>query len=121
MAGQGTLAVCTCETCGSVLHPPRGQCTSCNGAQLAWKRLSGKGLVYSFIRVQHGSDSNYEVPYTSLLVSPVEHPEVHLFGHLAGNTEVAVGDEVEVCFDDPFLGAGMPNWRLVRSLDRSTP
>jgi uncharacterized protein len=114
-AARGRLVVSVCVDCATPIHPPRDYCPSCGGGRTHLQPASGRGVLYSFTRVEHGSDPAFVVPYAIVVVALADFPAVRLMGRLHGRPELAVGDQLDVVFDDPGLGVGIPNWRVVPS------
>ena len=56
---QGELALCWCRACDRFIHPPLERCPRCAGP-VAFKAVSGKGTLHSFIVVQRAVVPGYE-------------------------------------------------------------
>ncbi|EHI12146.1 Zn-ribbon domain-containing OB-fold protein [Mycolicibacterium thermoresistibile] len=101
-AREGALALCFCSRCDQVLHLPRAHCRFCGSWRTDWREVSGRGSVYSWTVVERQLHPAFPVPYTLVLVSVHEYPEVRLLGHLPGR---------------PALRAGMPMVAIVERVD----
>lgn len=47
-ARSDELVVQYCDACDYRLFPPRAHCPACGSAELSWRAVSGKGMVYSY-------------------------------------------------------------------------
>ena len=47
------LLVQRCQRCGHIWHPPSDVCGKCQATDIDWIPASGKGVLYSYTRVQH--------------------------------------------------------------------
>src|ERR1700729_1821587 len=45
----GELRIQVCESCGKLRHPPRPMCTSCRSTARGWRRVDGRGTIWSFV------------------------------------------------------------------------
>jgi Rubredoxin-like zinc ribbon domain (DUF35_N) len=45
----GELRIQACESCGKLRHPPRPMCPSCRSTARGWRRVGGKGTIWSFV------------------------------------------------------------------------
>jgi hypothetical protein len=52
------------------------------------------------------------VPYTVVMVSLDDHPQVHLFGRLDGEPPVRAGQAARATFEPLDDGRALPQWRL---------
>jgi uncharacterized protein len=109
-ARRGELAVCACEDCGAVLHMPRARCRACGSWRIGWRTLSGRGRLYSWTTVEHQVHPAYPVPYTLVLVEPVEAPEARFVGTLPGRPELVAGQPMQVWFEAVADGVVLPQW-----------
>ena len=80
-----------------------------------WRQVSGAGRLYSWTIVEHQVHPAYATPYTVVLVSLDEHPEVRLLGFLPGRAGLAVDQPMEVWFQDLAEGVSLPQWRPVET------
>ena len=112
-SGRHQLALSFCSQCDKALHLPRAYCNDCGSFETAWKRVSGVGRLYSWTVVEHQVHPAYATPYTVVLVSLDEHPEVRLLGFLPGRPGLVVDQRMEVWFQDLSEGVTLPQWRPV--------
>jgi uncharacterized OB-fold protein len=109
-----------CSTCKEWIWYPKALCPSCGGrGNIAWRQLSGRGKVYSFTIIRQVIDNspafNKEIPFVIGLVELEEGPRI--YSNITGlNPEVlAIGDEVEVYFDDVAPEVSLPKFRKLSS------
>ncbi len=93
-----------CETCERYHWYPRGRCPHCRAATITWTAVSGRGTVYTWVRVAHHFELPFledAVPYDAGLVVPSEADHVRLPALLAvpDGTSPTIGMAVESTFD----------------------
>ncbi len=110
----GDLMVHRCDDCGWWTHPPRPRCRRCLSTRVRPRRTAGRGRVATFT-VNHqpwipGSDL-----YIVALVELVEQAGLFLTTNLVDvdGSEVELGMEVEVVFEDAGDGIHLPLFRPV--------
>ena len=59
---EGELRLLRCQDCRTYIHQPAPMCHVCNSTQLSWKRVSGRGTLYTWV-VVHQAPAAYETPY----------------------------------------------------------
>jgi uncharacterized protein len=100
-AHQGELKLPRCDACEKFHFYPRAACPHCGSTQLTWRRVSGRGEVYSFTVVHRAPSKGFEslVPYTVAVVALEEGP--HLMTRLidAAPDAVHIGLRVTVAFE----------------------
>ena len=70
-----------CRDCAALHHPRRIVCSECQSTNLAWKRASGEGVVYTFSEVHRTAGAfGVSVPYVVGIVRLAE--GVHLFSRI---------------------------------------
>lgn len=99
---RSELHVQFCLHCDAPYFVPRSFCPRCWSDDVAWRRLSGRGVVASFVVVARPAPGIYEdAPYVVALVELAE--GVRMMTNLAGVAPepdaVAVGMEVRVDFE----------------------
>lgn len=112
-ASEHRLVMQHCEECGYAGYPPLPRCPTCHGP-LAWKEVSGKGIVHSFTIVHHSvhpvtADS---MPYALVAVELDEGPRMLTNLRESSLEDLKVGARVEVLFEDLAEGIGLPQFRL---------
>lgn len=80
----GTLAVQTCAGCGTLQHPPEEICHRCGGTSFTTTTVAPRGTVHSYTVAHYPANRALaeHVPYTVVLVSLDEHPEVRVIGNV---------------------------------------
>ena len=75
---HGELRAQGCNRCGATFAPPTPTCPECGARDFGWYTLSGRGRVYSWIRVRIAMDPAFErdVPYSIAVVELEEGPRV---------------------------------------------
>jgi uncharacterized OB-fold protein len=101
---SGRLVLQRCAGCGTIQHPPEELCHRCHGTSFEEAQDEGRGTVYSYTVVHHPPHPKLSgaVPYTVVLVSLDDHPEVRITGNLVGVAPdaVSIGLPVRVFWDE---------------------
>jgi uncharacterized OB-fold protein len=77
--------------------------------------MSGRGTVYSFVRAHAPVLPAFsdKAPFYVVLVELEEDRRIRMVGNLLGAVEkLAIGDAVEVAFEDVGPEDALPQWRL---------
>ncbi len=125
---RGELRIQRCGSCGRFVWQPRPLCWSCQTPDPVWTRVSGDGVVASWMVMRPPTLPAFadKVPYVILLVElDVGQPGVRLLGYLvdgegrllrsAGSAEgVAIGRRVSLRFHDQ-AGTPLPSWTLAET------
>lgn len=97
-----------CSACDTIRHPPSPDCPECGDSSSDWRRVSGKGTVYSFIVDHRLMVPGFDEPYVVAQINPVEatRDTVRIVANIKGcdTSEVFIGMPVEVYFE---VRAGM--------------
>jgi uncharacterized OB-fold protein len=115
----GELRIPRCEACARWVWYPAARCPDCDGDRLAWTRVSGRGRIFTWVRVHRVLLPGYapRVPYVSALVELDEDPRVRLATFLydvpAGGPRI--GTPVVVDFEPIDERITLPIFRCVRS------
>ncbi len=69
-AASGKLLMQRCQHCGYIWHPPSDVCGKCQATDIDWIPVSGKGVLYSYTKVQHAVHPVVQswIPYTLCMV-----------------------------------------------------
>ncbi|MEE9607563.1 MAG: OB-fold domain-containing protein, partial [Myxococcota bacterium] len=69
-----------CAACGTYNWYPPERCKSCGGAELPWRAVSGRGVLFSWAVVRHAFVGAFagQLPYATGLVALAEDPAVRL-------------------------------------------
>jgi uncharacterized OB-fold protein len=102
-----------CTSCGTLRHPPRPMCPSCNGPEHDWALASGRGRVYSYTVVHGPTLPAFETraPYNVIVVQLDEGP--FLVSNLVApvSSIIRIGMAVEVTFEDISDTVTLPKFR----------
>ncbi len=109
-AKEGRLTYRRCTGCGRGNHVPVPSCKFC-GQPTEWVDAAGKGTLYTWTTIPHQVHPAYPAPYTVVIVTLDEAPDVRLTGMIAGAPELAAGQAMDLWFEDNGLGDVLPNWR----------
>ncbi len=108
-----------CTACAKLFYYPRIHCPHCGGRALDWQRLAGRGRVVSFTHVAvsfHGAAWDSQLPYTVVLVTLDEGPQ--MLTRLIGADRAAVRSGDPVMFVFPRI-AGRRLPLVQRALDHA--
>ena len=123
-AKQHRLALQRCTECGYFNHPPRRACDACQSPRLDFEPVSGRGRIYSFTVMHQPNIAGFEeeIPYLNILVELEEQERLFMVSNLplADRDKVAIGEPVEVFFEDVDVEISLPQFRVVRK-DESEP
>ncbi|MFE6103675.1 Zn-ribbon domain-containing OB-fold protein [Streptomyces laurentii] len=124
-AARGELRVQTCGACAEPRFPPRPCCPYCQSFDSTWRRVSGRGRIWSFV-VPHPPllpDYAAQAPYNAVLVELSDSPRVRLAGNVVAAPDapldsvdparLRIGAPVKVVFAE-IDGITVPRWLLER-------
>lgn len=116
-AAKGELAVPQCQSCGGWQFPPIEFCRRCGSKDFAYKTLSGKGTVYTYLIEHHKVAPGFDdlLPYAIAIITPDEAPNVRLIGRIVDTPldQIAIGKHAEAVFvDHPGGDFKITVWRL---------
>jgi uncharacterized OB-fold protein len=113
---SGALVVQRCTSCATLQHPPEEICHACGGMDFDGATLAPTGTVYSYTIVHYAANQALaeSVPYTVVLVSLDEAPQIRVVGNVPG-TAVHIGMSVVAEWDEHSADDGtqilLPQWR----------
>ena len=114
-ARRQELVVQHCADCDAPRFPPRPMCPHCHSLGCAWREVSGRGTVYSFVVVHPPVLPAFQerLPLVIVLVELAEDPNLRIVGNLLDVSpgEVRIGLPVEVAFEDAAPDVTLPQWR----------
>ena len=122
--GRHELVCQRCMDCGAYRFPPMPICPRCQGAQAAWTRLSGKGVVYSWTVTRVAGLASTppqlfrgfedRLPFIIVVVELAEQEGLRILSNLIGASpeEIRIGGAVEVVFTRLDSGVTLPHFRL---------
>ncbi|WP_425830894.1 Zn-ribbon domain-containing OB-fold protein [Streptomyces fractus] len=127
-AAQGELRIQACAnpTCQELRFPPRPCCPHCQSFDSEWRRMSGRGRVWSYVIPHPPLLPAYaaQAPYNAVVVELAEAPRIRLVGNLVSSADAAldsvdpdrikIGARVQVAFAE-VDGVTVPRWILERS------
>jgi uncharacterized protein len=95
----GELRVQACASCGALRWPAAMLCPECLSRETEWRRLSGRGRVWSVATYHRAFLTAFaeDIPYTIALVDLAEGPV--MVGAVTGPRTVAPGDDVVAVFE----------------------
>ncbi|HLG92438.1 MAG TPA: Zn-ribbon domain-containing OB-fold protein [Acidimicrobiales bacterium] len=101
----GELRMQACAACGRLRFPPRPMCPHCHSLESAWRPVSGRGTVWSFVVPHPPLLPAYSrlAPYNVVVVALEEDPTLRLVGNLVAS---AGGEPNQV--DPATIKIGMP-------------
>lgn len=105
---ENELRLQYCSDCSQFQFYPRIFCSHCDGEALSWQVVTGRGRIASFTIVRRGISRAYQTPYVVALIDLDEGPRM-MSGVVGCEPEkVAVGNAVDVQFEDWGAGHIMP-------------
>jgi hypothetical protein len=111
----GELRAQRCLDCGHLRFPPAVLCPKCLGENLEWRRLSGRGRIYTYIVVHRPQHPAFfaDAPYNVAIVELEEGIRLHSSIVDCAPAELRVGLPVAVVFDRINDEVTLPRFRLV--------
>ncbi len=100
-AQQGELRMQRCGDCGHFRFPPSAICARCLSDRHEWVKLSGRGVVFSWIVVHQSQHPafNTDTPYNVAIVELDEGPRLHTRIVGCANDAIRIDMPVEVVFE----------------------
>ncbi|MFC0600424.1 Zn-ribbon domain-containing OB-fold protein [Streptomyces palmae] len=123
---RGELRVQCCASCRVPRFPPRPCCPHCQSFDTEWRRVTGRGRIWSYVRPHPPLLPGYAAlaPYTVVLVELADAPGIRLVGNLVAAADapldsldperVRIGAPVRVAFHTMAPGVVVPRWLLER-------
>ncbi len=105
-----------CAQCGHFRFPPSVICPKCTSLEATWEKLSGKGIVYSYILIHRPYHPAFsaDAPYKVAMVELEEGPRLHTNIVACRNEDLHIGMHVEVVFEDMNDKISLPKFRPTR-------
>ncbi|GAA2449285.1 Zn-ribbon domain-containing OB-fold protein [Streptomyces mauvecolor] len=127
-AARGELRVqaCAAPDCGRLRFPPRPCCPHCQSFDSEWRRVSGRGRIWSYVFPHPPLLPDYaaQAPYNAVIVELAEDPLIRLVGNVVAEPGAAldsvdparlrIGARVQVAFAE-VDGMTVPRWLLERA------
>lgn len=91
-----------CEDCGHWIFFPRAHCSACASSKLAWRTVSGEGVLYTYTvtRVPTLPEFSDEMPQQLAVVQFDEGPRINTTLVGIDEAEIRVGMRVRPVFDE---------------------
>lgn len=124
--GELRIQACADPDCGELRFPPRPCCPHCQSFDSEWRRMSGRGRVWSYVIPHPPLLPAYaaQAPYNAIVVELAEAPRIRLVGNLVASADaplnsvdpdrIRIGAKVQVVFAE-LDGVTVPRWVLERS------
>jgi uncharacterized OB-fold protein len=113
---SGAIAIQRCAACATLQHPPEEVCHTCGSMDFDSVTLGPTGTVHSYTVVHYAANKALadSVPYTVVLVSLDDAPQIRVVGNLPG-TDASIGMPVVAEWDEHTAEDGtrilLPQWR----------
>lgn len=111
------LIVQCCNSCGAFQWGPEWLCHKCHSTEMGWKKVSGRGRLYSFTRTWNPVHPALReaCPYIVAVVQLPDAGNVRMVGNLLGDPkqEPQFDCAVEAVFED-HPEATLVQWRVVK-------
>jgi uncharacterized protein len=115
-ARVGRLDLQRCQACRTLFHPPLPFCDICDGRDLRFETVSGRGTIYTFTVIHANKMPAFEAatPYAVVEVELAEQPGLLITCNMDGTAleDIRIGAAVEVAFVDIGDGMMLPDFRL---------
>ncbi|MEU6820417.1 zinc ribbon domain-containing protein [Streptomyces atriruber] len=124
-AAQGELRIQTCTACGELRFPPRPCCPHCQSFDSTWRRMSGRGRIWSYVFPHPPLLPAYAARpgYNAIIVELADAPRIRLVGNLVTEPgaplnsvapdRLRIGAKVQAVFEEAD-GVTVPRWVLER-------
>ncbi|MFE1950726.1 MULTISPECIES: Zn-ribbon domain-containing OB-fold protein [Streptomyces] len=126
-AAQGELRIQACANpdCGELRFPPRPCCPHCQSFDSEWRRMSGRGRIWSYVVPHPPLLPAYaaQAPYNAIVVELADAPRIRLVGNLVTRADapldsvdpakIRIGAKVQAVFAE-VEGVVVPRWTLER-------
>ena len=116
----GELATQHCEGCNRQQFPPRRICVHCGGRHLDWKKVSGRGRIYSFTIVFRPPEPTFQpdVPYVVAVIDLEEGGRMMTTIVGCAVTDVCVEMPVTAVFEQVTSSVTLVKFRPTNPIDR---
>lgn len=113
-ARRHELKIQRCGSCSAYQHPPASNCRCCQGTDMRWTQLRGRGTVYTFVIDRRLMVPGFDAPYVVAQIRPEEtDDDVVLTANIkeCDLHDVHIGMAVEVFFEDVTEDVTLPQFR----------
>ncbi len=104
-----------CNACAKPYFYPRDICPMCGGRDVDWKKLSGRGTIYTYAIVHRPPMPGFadDVPFVTSIVQLDEGPRMmtNIVGVEPDPARIKVGMPVQVTFEDITDEISLPKFR----------
>ena len=110
---NGELRIQQCSNCGLFRHLPMPMCPQCSSLEYDWTKVSGRGVVYSFVIVRHpvhpAIAEKEQVPYNVCVIELEEQEGLRICSNVlqVAPEDIRIDMPVRVTFmpavDEPGL------------------
>jgi uncharacterized OB-fold protein len=112
---EGRLDIQRCQRCHTYHQPPLPFCDICDGRDLRFETVSGRGTIYTFTVIHANRMPAFDgaTPYAIVEVELVEQPGMLLTCNMSGTPpeDIRIGAPVEVTFVDIGDGMVLPDFQ----------
>ena len=110
---QGELRAQCCSDCGHLRFPPAIVCPKCLSENATWRRLSGRGTVYTFIIVHRPQHPAFlvDAPYNVAIIELEEGLKMHTNIIDCSDEDLRIGMPVEAVFEKINDDVTLPKFR----------
>lgn len=124
-AARGELRVQECADCRELRFPPRPCCPHCHSFASTWRRMSGRGRIWSYVVPHPPLLPAYAAlaGYNAIVVELADAPRIRLVGNLVSGPgepldsvaaeRIRIGARVQAVFSE-LNGVTVPRWVLER-------
>lgn len=107
------LLIQRCGDCGTFRHPPRLICHECSSWNTEWVKITGRGIVYSYIVVRNHRNPAFEKDLPIALIELSNAGQVRMVSNLVEckPDDIKIGMPVEVVFDDVTDEITLPKFK----------
>ncbi|MFB6435737.1 Zn-ribbon domain-containing OB-fold protein [Streptomyces sp. NPDC056411] len=125
-AARGELRVQACSDCDALRFPPRPCCPHCHCFASHWRRMSGRGRIWSYVLPHPPLLPAYAAlpGYNVIVVELADAPRIRLVGNLVATADaplnsvaparLRIGAPVRAVFPTVPGGLTVPRWTLER-------
>ena len=111
----GELRMQRCAACARFRFHPRPMCPHCLSFDAEWVRVSGEGVLFSFVICHPPVLPAFQAsaPYAVALVELAEDPGLRMVGGVldAPPESLRIGQKLRVAFEEIADGVVLPQWR----------
>ncbi|MGH7856261.1 MAG: Zn-ribbon domain-containing OB-fold protein [Candidatus Binatia bacterium] len=110
------LRIPRCDDCGRYVWYPRSRCPGCGRSRIGWRRVSGRGRLFTWVEVHRAFLPAFadRIPYLTALVEFEEDPAVRMATLLDHRPAASLrpGLPVEVFFERVSDRVTLPRFRI---------